>query len=295
MSDYSRQDDFSAKSGQTILGADVDAEFDALVIAVNSKVDESREGAANGIATLSASSLVPVGVSGNAVAGGGQLPEASTSALGAVELATTLEAQTGTDAVRVLTAATGRDIITQAAGGGLNHAGGVLSLDQNLQDLSGLAKTDGNFIVANGTTWVAESGATARNSLGLVIGVDVQANSAMLDDLGVVTPPTGADQILVSTGAGAFAMESGNTMRTSLGLGTGSSVTFASLTVTTGNITTANIGSAVVTGPSANRLEVGGRVALIHDDATITSGEIYFDTTGPTGGLDGDIWFEHEP
>ena len=30
-----------------------------------------------------------------------------------------------------------------------------------------LAKTDGNFIVANGTTFVAESGATARASLGL--------------------------------------------------------------------------------------------------------------------------------
>lgn len=36
-----------------------------------------------------------------------------------------------------------------------------------LDTISGLARTDGNFIVGNGTTWVAESGATARTSLGL--------------------------------------------------------------------------------------------------------------------------------
>jgi len=35
-----------------------------------------------------------------------------------------------------------------------------------LTDIAGLAVTDGNIIVGNGTTWVAESGATARASLG---------------------------------------------------------------------------------------------------------------------------------
>ena len=37
----------------------------------------------------------------------------------------------------------------------------------NLSALAGLAVTDGNFAVGNGSTWVAESGATARTSLGL--------------------------------------------------------------------------------------------------------------------------------
>ena len=37
----------------------------------------------------------------------------------------------------------------------------------SLTEIAGLAKTDGNVIVANGSSWVAESGETARASLGL--------------------------------------------------------------------------------------------------------------------------------
>lgn len=39
-------------------------------------------------------------------------------------------------------------------------------LDADLTAIGSLAKTDGNIIVGNGTTWVAESGSTARTSLG---------------------------------------------------------------------------------------------------------------------------------
>lgn len=41
------------------------------------------------------------------------------------------------------------------------------SYDADLSAIAGLAKTDGNFIVGNGSAWVVESGATARTSLGL--------------------------------------------------------------------------------------------------------------------------------
>lgn len=47
-----------------------------------------------------------------------------------------------------------------------------------LTDIAALATTDGNFIVGNGATWVAESGVTVRASLGLAIGTDVQAYDA---------------------------------------------------------------------------------------------------------------------
>lgn len=60
----------------------------------------------------------------------------------------------------------------------LNYTDGVTSNIQTQLDakqpsnadltaITGLAKTDGNFIVGNGSTWVAESGSTARTSLGL--------------------------------------------------------------------------------------------------------------------------------
>jgi microcystin-dependent protein len=61
-------------------------------------------------------------------------------------------------------------------------------LDGGLTDIAGLAVTDGNIIVGNGTNWVAESGATARASLGVAIGIDVQAYDAQLDEWATVDP-----------------------------------------------------------------------------------------------------------
>ncbi|MBD3359388.1 MAG: hypothetical protein GF365_01625 [Candidatus Buchananbacteria bacterium] len=46
----------------------------------------------------------------------------------------------------------------------------VQAWDAVLDDISGLALTDGNFIVGDGANWVAESGNTARTSLGLGTG-----------------------------------------------------------------------------------------------------------------------------
>lgn len=135
MSDYARVHDFSTKTGTTIFGSEVDDEFDALVTAVASKTDESREGSASGIATLDGSALIPAGISGTPASGGGQLPEASATALGAVELATTAEVTTGTDPLRVVTAAelkTHLDTMMAAADGtGLSESGRVLALDLN--------------------------------------------------------------------------------------------------------------------------------------------------------------------
>ena len=59
------------------------------------------------------------------------------------------------------------DASTARSNLGLAIGTNVQAYDADLTAIAGLANTDGNFIVGNGSTWVAESGATARTSLGL--------------------------------------------------------------------------------------------------------------------------------
>lgn len=65
MSDYTKTTDFAPKDAlpsgdpeKIALGADLDVEFDALETAIESKVDESAIGAANGVCGLGADGLV---------------------------------------------------------------------------------------------------------------------------------------------------------------------------------------------------------------------------------------------
>ena len=117
----------------------------------------------------------------------------------------------------------------------LNYTDGVTSaiqtqldnkqpLDADLTAIAALANTDGNIIVGNGTAWVAESGATARASLGLTIGTDVQAYSSVL--AGTTASFTTADETkLDGIETGATADQTASEILTALltvdGTGTG--------------------------------------------------------------------------
>ena len=82
-------------------------------------------------------------------------------------------------------------------------------LDAQLQDVAGLAVTDGNFIVGDGSNFVAENGATARTSLGLgsaaVLTAGTSANNAVQLDGSARLPAVDGSQLtnLPATGATA--------------------------------------------------------------------------------------------
>jgi hypothetical protein len=69
-------------------------------------------------------------------------------------------------------------------------------LDAQLTDIAGLTPTDSNFIVGDGTNFVAESGATARTSLGLGSIATQDSNNVTITGgsiTGMSTPSLGSD------------------------------------------------------------------------------------------------------
>lgn len=289
MADYTKNYNWTSKDGlssgeaeKVIQGTQFDAEFDDIQTAVNSKLDSSDYNVANGVAGLDASALLLPA----------QIPQATTTAVGGGETATDTEANTGASAgtgtTTLLTPSNLNAVLTQAAGNGITHSAGVLSISTHLTNIDALAKTDGNIIVANGTTWVAESGATARASLGLTIGTNVQAWDADLDAIAALTKGNGT--MIVGNGT-TWVAESGATLRTSIGVGTGDSPQF----------TAVNIGHATdttISREAAGHIAVEGQTVAQHGtgqvNANYSSCDIFMSTSAPTTeGANGDIWFQY--
>tara|TARA_R100001591_G_scaffold69625_2_gene78348 strand:- start:406 stop:1266 length:861 start_codon:yes stop_codon:yes gene_type:complete len=130
----------------------------------------------------------------------------------------------GTDTTQTLT---NKSIVATQLTGTIANA----RLDQQLQDVAGLAVTDGNIIVGDGSNFVAENGATARASLGVAIGSDVVAYSANLNaisgltsaaDKGIQYTGSGTAGLFDLTAAGKALLDDADAaaQRTTLGLGT---------------------------------------------------------------------------
>ena len=76
----------------------------------------------------------------------------------------------------------------------------VQAFDAQLTDVAGLAVTDGNFIVGDGSNFVAESGSTARTSLGLGTIATQAANSVDIDGGAIDGAVIGANSAAAITG-----------------------------------------------------------------------------------------------
>jgi hypothetical protein len=85
----------------------------------------------------------------------------------------------------------------------------VQAYDAGLTDIAGLAVTDGNIIVGDGTNWVAENGATARTSLGLG-SIATQASSSVTITGGSITGIT--DLAVADGGTGASSFTANNVL-----------------------------------------------------------------------------------
>jgi cell division septation protein DedD len=183
----------------------------------------------------------------------------------------------------------------------LNYTDGVTSsiqtqlnnkqpLDAELTAIAALATTDGNIIVGNGSTWVAESGATARTSLGLGSIATQNSDSVTITGGSI----SGITDIAVADG-GTGASTAANA-RTNLGVAIGTDVQawdanldqIAALTPTDGNFIVGN-GSAWVaeTGNTVlSSIGVTATAAELNtlDGITATTAELNF-TDGVTSNI----------
>jgi len=111
--------------------------------------------------------------------------------------------------------------------------------------------------VAHGGTG-SSTASGARTNLGVAIGSDVQAYDAQLADIAALSPTDG--NIIIGDGSN-FVLESGNTARTSLGLGTGDTPTFNGL----------NAGSAKITALAAPTADTDASTKKYVDDSVAAS------------------------
>ena len=127
----------------------------------------------------------------------------------------------------------------------------------------------GDATIAAGGALTIAAGAVENGMLAGSITAN-KMNNPIFEDLETLGAAASDGEFIVATGAGAFAYESGNTARTSLGLGTSDSPTFAGLTINgdltvTGSLTYVNttnlaISDALITigsGSSAFAVDYG--------------------------------------
>jgi uncharacterized membrane protein (UPF0127 family) len=265
---YTRNDTVNnIADGNIINASDLDGEFDSLQAAFNASTGHNHDGAANG------SPITKVGPAQDLVVSTGAITPKTddTVDLGSATFQFKDAYIDGTAYIDTLEI---NGTVITPTGTELNYVDGVTSaiqtqldnkqpLDAQLTDIAGLSPTDNGIIIGNGTNFVIETGATARTSLGLAIGTDVQAYDADLTTLGAggssarsflglaigtdvqaydaqladIAGLTPTDNNFIVGNGSNFVTESGSTVRTSLGLGTIATQDASNVTISGGSIT----------------------------------------------------------
>ena len=135
-------------------------------------------------------------------------------------------------------------------------------LDAELTAIAALSTTDGNFIVGNGSTWVAESGSTARTSLGLGTIATQAANNVSITG-GSITGIT--DLAVADGGTGVSTVPTNGQLL----IGNGTGYTVATLTAGTGASISNNAGSITISATGS-----GGTVTNVATGTGLTGGPI---------------------
>jgi hypothetical protein len=157
----------------------------------------------------------------------------------------------------------------------------VQAYDADLTALGGLAKTDGNIIVGDGTTWVAESGATARTSLGLG-SIATQASSSVSITGGSITGIT--DLAVADGGTGQGSYTDGELL---IGNTTGNTLTKATLTAGTGISVTNGSGAITIAstgGGGFSNMEVFTSSGTWTNPGSVTTVKVTVTGGGGNGG-----------
>jgi len=198
MSNYTPGTDFSVKDAlvsgdpeKLILGADFDVEFVAIQTAVATKEDTANKGAASGYASLDSGTKVPAA----------QIPDATTTAVGGLEIATQAEAVAVTADTKIITplkvaqvlaappaiggttpaAATFTTVTATTVAGTNVTLGGTAVVPESRTITAGTGLSGGGTLAANRTVSLDFSGVTAIDMASIAA-----TDGIVIDDSGVL-------------------------------------------------------------------------------------------------------------
>jgi hypothetical protein len=168
----------------------------------------------------------------------------------------------------------------------------VQAYDADLTTLGGLSSADGNFIVGSATGWVAESGATARTSLGLGTAATTASTDYATAAQGSLADSAVQPSDNISDLTNDSGYITGNQTITLSGDASGSGTTAITVTVadnshnhTSANIsdaTNANTASTIVKRDASGNFSAGTITAALSGNATTSSS-----TTGSSASCTG--------